>query len=72
MLSHLYELYAVDEVRAYPVQRRVDNSELELDLQMGHRRSVAVWNDTWRIATKCTFVGPRQLRVAVLANEILT
>jgi len=30
MLSHLYELYAVDEVRAYPVQRCVDNSELEL------------------------------------------
>ena len=33
------------------------------------RRSVAAWDDTWRIEMKCAFPGPRQLRVAVLVYE---
>jgi len=34
-------------------------------MQMGQRRSVAAWDDIWRIEMKCAFSGPRQLRVAV-------
>jgi len=33
---------------------------------MGQRRSVAAWDDTWRIEMKRAFPGPRQLRVDVL------
>jgi len=37
-------------------------------VQMSQRRSVATWDDTWRIEMKCVFPGPRQLRVAVLVT----
>jgi len=40
----------------------------ERKLQMGQRRSVDAWDDTWRIEMKCAFPGPRQLRIAVLVR----